>query len=65
MTKARTIDSRDFGKYHNMTRLESVIKDCEVCKKKRFYIYQGKSGKEHKYECLGCGDVILSNRRLR
>lgn len=58
-----------FGKFHQKTRLEVIIKDCWNCRKPRTFVYLGNQGTEfnqkHVYECMSCEIHYVSSKKLR
>ncbi len=67
MTQAKSIDPKEFGKYHNMTRLETVVKNCEECVSKTVFVYMGKYTKPliHVYQCLSCKTFYHTGKKLK
>ena len=58
-----------FGKYHQKTRLETILKDCWKCHRETVWIYKGdyrtKINPQHTYECMGCGIHYTNQKKLK
>lgn len=69
MTNPQSISPRAFGKYHQMNRLETTIRNCFCCNKQITYIYKGDFGNKLKhqytYECMSCGSYFISLKKLK
>lgn len=68
MSKKENFKPKDFGKFHQKTRLEMVVRDCWNCGKKTVYVYIGDFGeykREHTYECSKCGVHYISSKKIK
>lgn len=58
-----------FGKKHQKTRLETLIRDCWNCGLPRTFVYLGNHGTEHNpkhvYECMSCGIHYVNLKILK
>ena len=69
MTNPKSIDPKQFDKFHNLTRLETIVIDCEDCNKKTVHIYMGDFGiklkPQYVYSCMSCQSKYISLNKLR
>jgi len=69
MTNPKSIDLKDFGKFHNTTRLETIVIDCIVCLEPTTHIYIGnfKIGNitHHMYSCMVCETKYINQKKLK
>ena len=69
MTNPQSIDPKEFGKYHNITRLETIIRDCWNCEKPRTFVYLGNQGTQfnpkHVYKCMSCEIHYVNQKKLK
>ena len=69
MSRKENFNARDLGKFHQKTRLETVVRDCWNCRKPTVYFYLGDYGlKEkpaHTYQCTECKVHYTSAKKLK
>lgn len=65
MSKRTEFRPKDFNKFHQKEKLETIIKDCWKCGKTRPYVYVGEENGIYLYDCLFCGIRYSSAKKLK